>query len=447
MKCIQMTKVDDSKILTQSVMKFLTKQVAKEFDNAEACVTKVRKKSIDTVDVWQLIKANDSTYHIVYILLGYNISKCEMTEEAILNSPKILELHEVLQPSEVDIVKGGPFGPLIYYKKLLICTRYYVILKMIKGRKIMKLQELIQNSKHELDSLNIEEADIKLKILIEYVFKISKEKLILKYKDEINNKKVEEFGNLLKKLENGIPIQYIINNQEFMGLNFYVDEDVLIPQPDTEVLVEEVIKYCNELRNNEPEDKETNKDYKENIEKEPIINKEDKNINKKTIKILDLCTGSGIIGISIYKYLENVEIYASDISQKALNIAEKNTNLNNAKINFINSDMFENIHIKDFDIIVSNPPYIVSKVIKSLSKEVQNEPKLALDGGEDGLKFYRSILENAKDYLRKNGAIFLEIGYDQKEKIEEILKSYKIYKETKCIKDFGGNNRVIIIKK
>ena len=311
----------------------------------------------------------------------------------------------------------------------------------------MKLQELIQNSKHELDSLNIEEADIKLKILIEYVFKISKEKLILKYKDEINNKKVEEFRNLLKKLENGIPIQYIINNQEFMGLNFYVDEDVLIPQPDTEVLVEEVIKYCNELRNNEPEDKETNKDYKENIEKEPIINKEDKNINKKTIKILDLCTGSGIIGISIYKYLENVEIYASDISQKALNIAEKNTNLNNAKINFINSDMFENIHIKDFDIIVSNPPYIESKVIESLSKEVQNEPKLALDGGEDGLKFYRCILENAKDYLRKNGAIFLEIGYDQKEKIEEILKSYKIYKETKCIKDFGGNNRVIIIKK
>lgn len=311
----------------------------------------------------------------------------------------------------------------------------------------MKLQELIQNSKHELDSLNIEEADIKLKILIEYVFKISKEKLILKYKDEINNKKVEEFRKLLKKLENGIPIQYIINNQEFMGLNFYVDEDVLIPQPDTEVLVEEVIKYCNELRNNEPEDKETNKDYKENIEKESIINKEDKNINKKTIRILDLCTGSGIIGISIYKYLENVEIYASDISQKALNIAEKNTNLNNAKINFINSDMFENIHIKDFDIIVSNPPYIESKVIKSLSKEVQNEPKLALDGGEDGLKFYRSILENAKDYLRKNGAIFLEIGYDQKEKIEEILKSYKIYKETKCIKDFGGNNRVIIIKK
>lgn len=318
---------------------------------------------------------------------------------------------------------------------------------MIKGRKIMKLQELIQNSKYELDSLNVEDADIKLKILIEYVFKISKEKLILKYKDEINNKKVEEFRKLLKKLENGIPIQYIINNQEFMGLNFYVDEDVLIPQPDTEILVEEVIKYCNELRNNEPEDKETNKDYKENIEKEPIINKEDKNINKKTIKILDLCTGSGIIGISIYKYLENVEIYASDISQKALNIAEKNTNLNNAKINFINSDMFENIHIKDFDIIVSNPPYIESKVIKSLSKEVQNEPKLALDGGEDGLKFYRSILENAKDYLRKNGAIFLEIGYDQKEKIEEILKSYKIYKETKCIKDFGGNNRVIIIKK
>lgn len=105
MKCIQMTKVDDSKILTQSVIKLLTKQVKKEFDNAEVCVTKVRKKSIDTVNVWQLIKNNDQTYHIAYILLGYNISKCEMTEEAILNSPRILELYEVLQPSEVDIVK------------------------------------------------------------------------------------------------------------------------------------------------------------------------------------------------------------------------------------------------------------------------------------------------------------------------------------------------------
>ena len=310
----------------------------------------------------------------------------------------------------------------------------------------MKLQELIQNSKHELDSLNVEDADIKLKILIEYVFKISKEKLILKYKDEINDKKVEEFRKLLKKLENGIPIQYIINNQEFMGLNFYVDENVLIPQPDTEILVEEVIKYCNELRNNESEDKETNKDYKENIEKEPIINKEDKNINKKTIKILDLCTGSGIIGISIYKYLENVEIYASDISQKALNIAEKNTNLNNAKINFINSDMFENIHIKDFDIIVSNPPYIESKVIESLSKEVQNEPKLALDGGEDGLKFYRCILENAKDYLRKNGAIFLEIGYDQKEDVKNLLKENRNYAEINTIQDLSGNDRCVVAK-
>lgn len=105
MKCIQMTEVEDSRILTESVTKFLTKQVEKEFEDADVCVTKVRKKSIDTVDVWQLIKINDQTYHVVYILLGYNIGESEMTEEAILNSPRILELHEVLQPKEVDIVK------------------------------------------------------------------------------------------------------------------------------------------------------------------------------------------------------------------------------------------------------------------------------------------------------------------------------------------------------
>lgn len=311
----------------------------------------------------------------------------------------------------------------------------------------MKLKELIKNSRHKLDSLNVEDADIKIKILIEYVFKIPKEKLILKYKDEINDKELEEFKKLLKKLENGIPIQYIINNQDFMGLNFYVDENVLIPQPDTEILVEEVIKYCNELRNNKIEDEITNKEYKKDINEEAIINTNDKKVDERTIKILDLCTGSGIIGISIYKYLKNVEIYASDISKEALNIAEKNRKLNNAKVNFINSDMFENIDVKDFDIIVSNPPYIESKVIGNLSKEVQNEPKLALDGGEDGLKFYRCILKNAKNYLKTNGAIFLEIGYDQKEKVEEIFNNYEIYKDIKCIKDFGGNNRVIVIKK
>ena len=321
----------------------------------------------------------------------------------------------------------------------------------------MKLKQLISLSKSYLQKSNIEDFNLKIKLLIEYVFDIKKEQIILNYDREIDEDKVLEFNNLLEKVKNGVPVQYIINKQEFMGLNFYVDENVLIPQPDTEILVEEVIKYCNIIRNvnkttyekreNDYEDKKQEKTKEENIKNNLIIEKiKQDNINSK-IKILDLCTGSGIIGISIYKYLENVEIYASDISKKALEIANKNAKNNDAKINFINSNMFENIKEKDFDIIVSNPPYIESSVIKELSKEVQNEPRLALDGGEDGLDFYRIILENASKYLNEDGFLFLEIGYNQKEKLEELFNNSNLYKNIKYVKDLSGNDRVIIIKK
>lgn len=320
----------------------------------------------------------------------------------------------------------------------------------------MKLKQLISLSKNYLQKSNIEDFNLKIKLLIEYVFDIKKEQIILNYDREIDEDKVLEFNNLLEKVKNGVPVQYIINKQEFMGLNFYVDENVLIPQPDTEIIVEEVIKYCNIIRNvnkttyekreSEYEDKKQEKTKEENIKNNLMIEKIKQDNKNSKIKILDLCTGSGIIGISIYKYLENVEIYASDISKKALEIANKNAKNNDAKINFINSNMFENIKEKDFDIIVSNPPYIESSVIKDLSKEVQNEPRLALDGGEDGLDFYRIILKNASKYLNEDGALFLEIGYNQKDKLEEFNNS-NLYKNIKCVKDLSGNDRVIIIKK
>lgn len=166
-----------------------------------------------------------------------------------------------------------------------------------------------------------------------------------------------------------------------MGLNFYVDENVLIPQPDTEILVEETIKIIKK-----------------------IMKKNDK------IKILDLCTGSGAIAISIANYFKNktesiFEVYGSDISKKALEIAKKNAKKNNVEITFLQSDMFENISktfINQFDIIISNPPYIETKTIKELSKEVQNEPFIALNGGIDGLEFYRIIAKESKTILKKN---------------------------------------------
>ena len=140
-------------------------------------------------------------------------------------------------------------------------------------------------------------------------------------------------------------------------------------------------------------------------------------------------------------------MYASDISTEALDIARKNAGDNNVSVKFIQSDMFDKIEENEFNIIVSNPPYIESSVINNLSREVQNEPKLALDGGEDGLKFYKIIAENANKYLNENGIIFLEIGYDQKEKVEKIFSDYNYYSDIKCIKDLSGNDRVIIIKK
>lgn len=194
-------------------------------------------------------------------------------------------------------------------------------------------------------------------------------------------------------------------------MKFFVDENVLIPRYDTEVLVEEVLKIA-------------------------------KNENKK--EILELCTGSGIIAISLAKYLEDAKIIATDVSEEALNIAKRNAkNLGQEeKINFVKSDMFEKID-KKFDIIVSNPPYIKTDVIKEYSLEY--EPKIALDGGEDGLIFYRTIIENGYKYLNETGAIALEIGYDQKEEVMEIAKESNQYKNISCVKDLNGNDRVIII--
>ena len=242
--------------------------------------------------------------------------------------------------------------------------------------------------------------------------------LVINHTMEIPEDKIIEFHNGLEKIKDNTPIQYITNHQEFMKLDFYVDENVLIPQPDTEILVEEVLKYVNQI---------------------------DKTKSSK-IKILDLCTGSGAIAVSLAKYNDNCEITATDISNKAIQIAKLNAekNLVHTKINFIESNMFENLPKTQYDIIVSNPPYIETETILSLSPEVQKEPLLALDGGCDGLKFYKIILKNYNDYLVQNGKVFLEIGYNQKEMLFNLLDLTKQNINPKCIKDLSGNDRLII---
>lgn len=270
----------------------------------------------------------------------------------------------------------------------------------------MKIKEILEYGKNNL----IREDGYRLaKMLLKHLLNVSDSYILINNNEEIEKNVKEKFIKYIELLNCGTPLQYITNTQEFMNLNFYVDSNVLIPQPDTEILVEEVIKLCKEQN-----------------------------------RVLDLCTGSGAIGISIAKYT-NSTVTMTDISEKALDIANKNAIDNGVleKCEFIISNMFEKVQDK-FDIIVSNPPYIKTEVIKTLDKEVQNEPNLALDGGENGLKFYKIISENAYKYLKPKGILALEIGYDQKEEVINLLKHTNKYENIYSKKDLAGNNRVII---
>ena len=281
----------------------------------------------------------------------------------------------------------------------------------------MTIKEAFNYSIDKLKQANVEEPFSKTKIVIANTLNVNKEYLIINENEFLNNEQIDRIKSSIDKLIQGIPLQYITNLQEFMGLNFYVDENVLIPQPDTEILAEEAISILQNIENP---------------------------------KILDLCTGSGAIAISIAKKCVWVglasahHVVASDISSKALNIAKTNCKKHNVEyIELIESDLFNNIHER-FNIIVSNPPYIKTKVIKTLSKEVKHEPMLALDGGQDGLDFYRRIINEAHKFLEPDGYLCLEIGFDQKDKVINLIKESKKYCNIYSKKDLAGNDRIVV---
>ena len=278
----------------------------------------------------------------------------------------------------------------------------------------MTIRELLNQGIIMLKNEKIDSPKTKARLILESTLNKSREYLIIYDKNEVTSAQRDNYIKKIKRVILGEPVQYITGLQEFMKLNFFVTKDVLIPRQDTEVLVEEVIKIAKDIPN-------------------PVI--------------LDLCTGSGAIAVSLAKYIPNSKIYGIDISEKALEVAKKNAEFNGVKnsIEFRVSDLFNKIRNQKFDIIVSNPPYIRSNVINNLPKQVQNEPHLALDGGEDGLKFYKKIIEQSCNYI-ENGYLILEIGYDQKEDVENLLKENKNYSEIKTIQDFSGNDRCTIAK-
>jgi len=277
----------------------------------------------------------------------------------------------------------------------------------------MKIRESLHEAVKRFKDNNVNEPIIKARILLAHILDVSKEYLIIHSEDEMNSNYIEKYNNAVMEVINGKPLQYITNEQEFMKMKFYVDENVLIPRPDTEILVEEVINNCN-------------------IDV------------KKQYEILDLCAGSGAIGVSLAKYIQNSNVVCADISKNALDIAKRNAESNCVEnIKFVQSDMFEKIDGK-YDIIVSNPPYIKKNVIPTLDKEVQNEPYIALDGGEDGLDFYRIIINEAYKYLKKDGRLFLEIGYDQKEEVIKLCENIGKYSNIYSKQDLYGNDRIVV---
>lgn len=278
----------------------------------------------------------------------------------------------------------------------------------------MNIKQALEEAKNILKSNNFEDSNIIAKELLSYVLKKDKVYLTINLDNDLTDIEYDEFTKCIKEIIDGKPHQYITQKQEFMGMKFFVNEDVLIPQPDTEILVETVLDIC-------------------------------KRYGKQSLRILDLCTGSGAIAIPLSKIL-NTQVFASDVSTKALEVAEKNNVLNNSKVEFIESNLFEQINGEKFDIIVSNPPYIKNEEIKSLSKQVQNEPYIALAGGEDGLDFYRKIIDEAYKHINKNGYLCLEIGYDQKEDLIKLIKQNENYEYENCIKDLSNNDRCIIAK-
>jgi len=277
-----------------------------------------------------------------------------------------------------------------------------------------KIGELLKKGYEILKSEGIDSYQLDCELLLGKVIEKDRLFTLLNRGYEVSHIKAEEYFKLIQKRRNKMPIKYMLEECEFMGMPFYIKEGVLIPRPDTEVLVESAV---------------------EEIKKNGFQN------------ICDVCCGSGIIGISIAKIVDNIKVKSCDISDIAYEVTKENIDRLSVgdNVEIFKSDLLECFinNRQKFDMIVSNPPYIKPDVIKTLMEDVKDyEPYEALYGGEDGLEFYRKITSQSKQLLNKDGVLIFEIGYDQKKSVSDILEENR-FCDIKCIKDLAGKDRVV----
>jgi release factor glutamine methyltransferase len=272
----------------------------------------------------------------------------------------------------------------------------------------MQYAKLYQIGKEQLQKAGITDAELDARLLLEFICHTDRNALYAHGDQEIEDEKMQDFLQLIEKRAVHIPLQHLTGEQNFMGLDFLVNEHVLIPRQDTEILVEEIMRDLHD-----------------------------------GIRILDMCTGSGCILLSLLHYSNDCSGVGVDVSEDALVVARQNADrLAEKQAVFIQSDLFEKVE-GSFDLIVSNPPYIRSQEIAGLMPEVrEHEPHLALDGKDDGLHFYREIIKGAMPHLKRGGQLFFEIGYDQGEAVQALLAANG-YTEIAVVKDYAGLDRVV----
>ena len=294
------------------------------------------------------------------------------------------------------------------------------------------VKEMLTMGEKQLMDSDIADATRDCKILYCYMMDIPFSKIILEYQKVLQDRLCDKYFELIDRRSKGEPVQYIMGCQEFMGLEFIVNENVLIPRQDTETLVEDALEIINT----------------------GTLRGEDMDVKRKEWDILDLCTGSGAIGVSLARIANKVNVTCSDISEGAIKVAKENAQKHGLakSMKFEQGDLFKpfnkHFHKQKFDMIISNPPYIKSSVIPTLQKEVcEHEPLSALDGGESGLDFYERIVSGVGGHLRKSGVLLMEIGNDQGEAVSGLLSRNGEFTSIRVLRDLAQRDRIVFAKK